>query len=339
MKAGATRALALPYLAALGPTSLVLGPRGMLPPFHWLAQLPPTVNTCTAMASASGRPGAAVVLLRFSSSARPELVVKLGGRVEQEALGLQRFGPGARSAGARVPDAVWSGRRGDVPVLAQTVVSGETGAGRLAGRPDTAYELLERVAAWLQRWNALSAEVQQLSRAQIERLILGPATTVASALGVAGYLTQLERLCRACEGRRVPLVAAHNDLTVANLLLTESHPLGIVDWEESALGCLPLGDAYSIADAAAAVHDYRDRPAAFDACFGATGSFTALTRRLISQAGHAHGLDGELVELCLHSCWLRHAANELERSTSQDAESPFLEILRRFVTRPKPAVG
>jgi hypothetical protein len=275
-----------------------------------------------------------VVLLRFSSAADPDLVVKVGGRVEREALGLRQLGPAARAAGARVPEALWSGRRGDVPVLAQTAVSGHVAARRLAGHRDRAFDLLEGVAAWLQRWNALSAEAQPLSRVLLERFVLAPAAKLASGLAVEGYVTRLERLCAACQGRTVRLVAAHNDLTAANLLLAEASPLGVIDWEESGAGRLPLGDlAYSIADAAAAVDRYRDRPAAFDACFAGNGGFADQAQRLITEAARDQELDIDIVELGMQACWLGHAANELDRSASDDSERPFLEILRRVAKR------
>jgi hypothetical protein len=37
-------------------------------------------------------------------------------------------------------------------------------------------------------------------------------------------------------------------------------------------------------------------------------------------------IEPDVVELCFHACWLRHAANEAARG---DDPRPFAEILRR----------
>ncbi len=127
----------------------------------------------------------------------------------------------------------------------------------------------------------------------------------------------------------MPFVAAHNDLTAANVLVDEDGRLAIVDWEHAAPGCLPLGDlAYAVADVAAAVAGYRDRPEAFAACFAPGAAFADLTRGLLHGAARSRGIDASAVELCLQACWLHHADNAL-RNLGGEGERPFLAILQR----------
>ena len=130
----------------------------------------------------------------------------------------------------------------------------------------------------------------------------------------------------------IPLVAAHNDLTAANILVDGRAAPAVVDWEEAEPHALPLGDlVYMVADFFAAVDAYRDRVRAF-------GDASALTRELVERAARTHALDDAAVQLCISACWLRHAANERrERGADGAAARPFLGILARVAegaTRP-----
>ena len=118
---------------------------------------------------------------------------------------------------------------------------------------------------------------------------------------------------RAAEGRAVKLVAAHNDLTTANVLVAHDGRLGIVDWDTAAPRALPLTDLfYAVADAEAATRGFADRVAA---------TSVEHERRFRD----ALGLDDAVADLCFHACWLRHAANE---SLRDQETRPFLEIAR-----------
>ena len=257
-----------------------------------------------------------------------QLVAKVGGglparRELGEGRALAELGPAARAAGADAPTLVEEGKLGDRPLLVMTGVDGRPASALLAERPSRQGALVERIATWLLHWNAATAVETTFSRDLLEREVLVP----ARALGVSdAYLFALERNGGAVEGRPVKLVAAHNDLTTANVLVGRGGRLGIVDWDTAAAQALPLGDhLYLLADAEAAKHGFADRPAAFMSNFERPPA--ALERRL----AHALGLDREIADLCFHACWLRHAANESLRPESETR--PFLEIVRTIAER------
>ncbi len=310
-------------------TSELWVPRGGPGAFDWIARLEPALPSCSALAVTNGRPGAAAVLLRFCAAPEPDLVIKVGDRAAREAEGLRTVAPGAGEAGALVPRLTWEGEQGGIAVAAQTPLHGEPALRWVRGAGGRADALLERVAEWLRRWNESSASVQPLSRDLLERWLLAPAARLAPELRRPGYVERLHALCEACAGARIPLVAAHNDLTVANLVVNGS-ALGVIDWEESTADGLPLRDlAYAIADRAAAVDGYADRPGAYDAVFGRARGRHGPARALIAESARVLGLGPEVAEMCLHACWLHHAANELDRAVPGAPERPFLEILRR----------
>jgi hypothetical protein len=227
-----------------------------------------------------------------------------------------------------VPEVLWCGRRHGVSLLAQTPLPGERADRRLRGDTSGARELMRRLAGWLARWNASTAQPRQLGADDVEELVLAPARGLAPELGIDGYVGRLELLAKRCVGRTVPFVAAHNDLTAANVQLGPDGG-GVLDWEAAAPAMLPLGDlTYAIADAAAAVAGYADRAGAYQACFEPGGAFWEPARGAIDVAVRAHGLDDDQRRLCLQACWLHHAANERERDAS-DPRRPFLAILRR----------
>jgi diketogulonate reductase-like aldo/keto reductase len=177
-----------------------------------------------------------------------------------------------------------------------------------------------RIVDWLLRWNTATAVETTLSRELLEREVLGP----ARALGPV--VPELERLAHAAEGRPVKLVAAHNDLTMANVLVGRGRPLAIVDWDTASGETLPLGDLfYAMADAEAAADGYRDRLSAFMSRLD--GPPSEHERRL---AG-ALGLDEDVADVCFQACWLRHAANEALRPAQ--IERPFREIVRAIAER------
>jgi hypothetical protein len=260
-------------------------------------------------------------------------VAKVGGRAPREATALRRLGRSARRSGAVVPECLWSGEHHGVPVLAQQALKGESWSRRLAADPRRLPGFLESVAAWLGRWNSASVQPTALTAARLESLVLVPARRVCAQGAMDHLLRSVQELCARCQDQVVPLVGAHNDLTAANLLSADGDRLGIIDWEESREGCLPLGDlAYVAVDAVAAADAYRYRAAAFAACFRRPGAPALLTRRLLAASAAALQLSPDVVELCLQACWLGHAANELERD--EGAEGAFNEIIADIARRP-----
>jgi aminoglycoside phosphotransferase (APT) family kinase protein len=118
----------------------------------------------------------------------------------------------------------------------------------------------------------------------------------------------------------------HNDLTMFNVLLDGTR-LGVVDWEAAADRGLPLTDfAYAAVDAVAAIGRYEDRLRAFRDSFMSASPYSRAIAtaqlRLVSELEIAP----EVAELCLHACWLRHAANAQQRSAARREDS-FLDIV------------
>jgi hypothetical protein len=330
----ARQAVQLPVLRRLAPLSQLFVSHDMPAPFDWLSSLGRPLTGCTAIALTSGRPGAATVLMRFAATAEADLVAKVGGRAHDEAIAAGRLRAGAQQAGAVVPEVMWSGTHHGNPVVALQAVAGERWSRRLLAHPARLPELLEPLAAWLLAWNAATAQATALTATRLESFVLAPARRICAAAGLHELLRRVERLCVECEDRVVPLVAAHNDLTAANILLADDGRLGVVDWEESGERCLPLGDlSYAAVDAMAAVDGYRDRAGAFAACSQRVGGPSTLTRRLVTTSARALDLPREIIELCLHACWLGHAANELERDVAAGVR-PFGDIAADIAGRP-----
>ena len=329
-KRAAARAHALSGLSAIAPTSVVFRRPGARPLFDWLSGVAAPTEASTAIVSTSWRPHGATVLHRFGAAQTPDAVVKLGGGAAEERGALDRLGAEARTAAVDVPAVLATGTRAGLSLIVETPVAGSPAPGLLRESPARAAELLRGLFRWLEAWNAATAAPRPFRRADGERLLFGPALRLAPGLADAdAHLLRLYRLIEACTDRPMPFVAAHNDLTAANVLVDENERLGIVDWEHAAPDCLPLGDlAYAAADVAAAVAGYRDRPEAFTAAFAPGGAFAALTRELLHGAARSLGIDAPAVELCLAACWLRHADNELRRLDGE-GERPFLAILER----------
>jgi len=337
VKRVAARALALPGAPSVGATSAVFRRPGARPLLAWLCAFGASGPPCTAIMARSWRPTGAMVVHRFGAGAAPDAIAKVGGGAAREARALRAVGPAARGASADVPTLLAQRSLDGLPVVIETPVAGSPAPRLLRGAPSSAQALMRAIARWLAEWNSGTAVRRRLKPADADRHALGPAKRLSPLIGDGGaYLSRIKRMCDQCVGRVVPFVAAHNDLTAANVLLDERGGLGVVDWEMAAPECLPLGDlVYAAADFAAAVDEYRDRPAAFAACFEPSGSFADLTGELLRDAAGSLALDAEALELCVQACWLHHADNERrEAGIRQLPGRPFLAILKRAAVRP-----
>ena len=328
----AGRALALTRVAFRGRTSTVYRRPGARPMLSWLADAVPSAavgDRLPAVVGSSWRRGGSTVIHTFSAGV-PEGVVKLGAAAPGEARALTSVAAGARTDAVAVPVVVREGELSGVPLLVETPIAGTLAWSELRGKPRLAAELLDLIARWLSAWNATTMTARSFGPEEAERWLLGRARSLAPLwTGGPRYLAWLERACESCAGASLPLVAAHNDLTAANIVLTGSETIGIVDWERAEPAASPLADlAYAAVDFTAAVSGYRDRPAAYSSCFLDGGREAEQTRRLLREATAALALSQPLAEVCLHSCWLRHAANEAEHLAGEpEAERPFLRIL------------
>ena len=329
----AGRALAATSAGSRGRTSTVFRRPGAEPMLAWLnaaVQSHAGGSQLSAVISRSWRRGGSTVIHSFSAGV-PDAVVKLGAAAPSEVRALARVAAGARGEGVAVPAVVREGALGDVPLLVETPIAGSLAWSELRGDATGAARLLDLVARWLAGWNAATAVARPFGPAEAEHWLLARARSLAPLWpGGREYVSRLERLCRSCEGVALPMVAAHNDLTAANIVLAGGGAIGVVDWERAETAAPPLGDlAYAAVDFNAAVKGYRDRPAAYAACFLDAGRERERTARLIGESASALGIGDPLAELCVHACWLRHAANERDQLDGEpDAERPFLEILK-----------
>jgi hypothetical protein len=255
--------------------------------------------------------------------------LKRYGDDDQEANLLCQLGPLARSAGAEVPELLGIHETTGRTVFLQTGIKGRTVAAILSSQSRRLVEILERLTRWLEVWNLSTAAPKPLNSERLNQEILAPAELLASQLQNGNeFLDRLNGLCASVLGQTIPLVAAHNDLTMWNVLLDENRKLGVVDWEAACEQGFPLLDFfYSVTDAVAAMNDYRNRPQAFQACFATTGKYYKPVRNLLSNLQRNLGISDSLTEICFYACWLHHAVNENRRTTPAEPR-PFLEIVQ-----------
>jgi hypothetical protein len=319
-----------------GPSGAVYRHRAQDQLARWLFELdgaPPEGGSC--LLTLTGRDPRGALLYRFRDGASaPDAVAKISPHARDEIRGLREIAPQAARAGVRVPELLGATELGAVPCALQSVVAGR-GADRLVEDGSlTAEELQALVGRWLESWSRSTAHVCELGEAEVERFVFAPLAQIpALATGHAAYLDHLRALAAGAIGRRCPLVAAHGDLTAANIVVAGHADIGVVDWEASADASLPLADfLYAAVDAVAARGAYADRPGAFLSCFAPGGDAAYPVERLRSQLAGALALDNVLQELCFHACWLHHAANESAASGSSDG--PFVTILLAVAADP-----
>jgi hypothetical protein len=282
--------------------------------------------------------GGSVLLHPVPRGGETGVVVKLGldpGReVLAEGEALEKLGPAARLAGAEVPTPLPGRPFPGAQVLAQTRVAGELLAPALMRRPERLGRVLASVSAWLEQWHRLTMVRSEQVGERLNRELLTPLEALTPLLHACDeYVAAVRARCAALASNPAPLAAAHNDLTMWNLLLDRDGRLGVVDWESAEEAALPLKDFfYAMVDAVAATGGYEDRVSAARDCFGAGGRHATTVGRFQNAVARAVGASPELVEVSFHACWLGHAANEL-RSAGPSDEAPFREIVQWLVER------
>jgi hypothetical protein len=287
-------------------------------------RLPDLVPGCAPHRLMVVRSRAVIVAVWPVRGRTPLAFLKLGS-VGAEAALLARLADAARRAGAAVPRVLGQDRA----ALALSVVPGTAAAPLLGARPQRREEVTRAVDAWLRRWHECAAQPRALTTVDVERLLLGPVRRLAGTVA-SSYSNWLAARAAPLVGRAIPLAPAHQDLTMANVLL-DGGRLGIVDWETAADEALPFVDLpYAVADAVTASERYADRVGAFERCFGRRdGSEAHLARELLGAASRVAGADA--VALAFHACWLSHAANDLERA---GPGAPFVAIAAAIAADP-----
>ncbi len=253
--------------------------------------------------------------------------------VGREAEGLGDIGDRAGQFGVQVPRLLGRGRLGGRPFVAESAVVGEKAALFLRHDPRKLQALLTQLTEWLVAWNSATIQPRVLTEDILDGILLQPAAELLSQTdGYEAYRRQLQALASRVVGKEGPVVAAHGDLTMVNVLVDDAGRLGIIDWETGRPAELPLMDFfYAVVDAAAAVDDYRDRPAAFAECFAPAGRYRPLVAPLQQSCEQALGLSEDQVALSFHASWLKFALDERDES-AKAAPDEFLQIVRHAAT-------
>lgn len=303
--------------------------------FDWLNRVDGR-TACTPLVSRSPRPDARVaVVLRFPAREPPDLAIKVGldaagrERVNAERRSLGLLGPAARAAGAEVPTLV-PDRTGPAWRLVTSALDGIPAATVLAVSPDRCEAILSRLADWLLAWNRATQATTTAGSEMLDQTLLRPVRDLAAA-GKASpaYLAAMHHLADDLSGEPINSVATHNDLTMANVIVKQKG-LGVVDWESAQATGLPLSDLfYALADCTARA--LRSNPArAIVQQLSQRGSGASVTLPdLIGEHARALRLTEPQTRLAFHTCWLRHASEELRRG---QARGPFLDVLSAITT-------
>ena len=322
--------------SALPAVGLVARRPGAPPLFGWMSRERQAHGQAGCAAIALSGPGkASAVLHHFTDRSRvPSAIVKVAlaqaaaTPIVVEGALIKRLGGDAERAGAQVPRVRLAALANDRPALFQTVLRGRPLALLLAEDPQRLPAAVESVAGWLERWGCLSQHSSDLCPTWLQRHVLDPLDQIEPQVGAyAPYRAWLQECCAAVAGTTQTCVAAHNDLTMWNVLQDEFGGLGVVDWEAGQSSFFPLTDLfYATVDAVAATNGYADRLAAFQACFVAGGAHAAPIAAYRARMGQALGIGSAWAQLCFHACWLHHAANE-QRARPAGQLGPFGQIV------------
>jgi hypothetical protein len=320
--------------AALSPLGLVVRRRGSSPSFEWLPRLTGTAAASVVISRLRPAGAGSFVVHGFGrGDARASLVAKIvpvaEATLDRESSTLvSGAAVSARAAGANVPGLLGSGTLGNARVLVLERLDGHLAATLLARSPERFEDVLGRITRWLVEWGRITARTTRLESASLDDWILRPARLLAAAIDPGGaYVARLEHLCAEASGQEVVITAAHNDLSMWNVVVANDGRIGVVDWEAASTRSLPLVDFYYAAvDATAATRGYADRLRAFTGVFGDASVPSGRTAELESIVLNGLSIDRTCARLAFHACWLHHAVNELQRSGVQSG--PFVRIVQ-----------
>ena len=327
-------------------SALVVRRPGAPPLAAWLSELG-TANAAGRLPVLTLSPHhrQAVVQWPGDDGTAPSIAVKVAfgeerdGAVRAEAAALTDLAPTAAEAGALVPRLLRV-RSAPRVAIAETVVPGEVAAAVLARAPERFPDVVLALGAWLLEWNVRTvshdaADANEL----IRRALLEPAALLAPTLpGGPAYLEHLDELARTAAADEVPVLAAHNDLTTANVLVASGGWIGVVDWEVATARALPLGDLlYAVVDAWMAASGGAREDAA-RACQDASTAPGRLLASLAQEAVAALGLSDAVAAASVHACWLGHAVNEQARGERGGGDEAFRKIVAGLARDPESAL-
>jgi thiamine kinase-like enzyme len=200
----------------------------------------------------------------------------------------------------------------------------------LARDPGQLGRLATAVADWLRAWGNSTTSATVADSAALDELLLAPLEQVTSAVSTPpAYRDALHRLAGRLEGHELVLTAAHNDLTMANVL-DAGDSIGVVDWELATAAGLPLRDLwYSLADALVRARDLTHAEAV-DTLVRRAPEIPAALARAPANLSAELSLGRDQSLLGFHACWLAHAADELRRGRS---DGPFVAVVRQVASQ------
>jgi hypothetical protein len=304
---------ALRVATSVLPGALVLRRPDAPPPLAWLGE----PRSGAFSVRRSPRTGA-VLVESLDRWGRKLVTAKVAATAREEHARLTALAPAARRAGADVPDA----RLVELPgafALVQRSVRGRSAARLLMRSRRRPEDVIELLTVWLTEWGKLTRRSLPFGATAARQELLDDLECLAPKLE-APYVTWVRERCVALDGVEVPVVAAHRDLTMWNVLLDDGR-LGVIDWESATDDALALVDfEYAVVDALAAAGGYRSRVAAYG---DASAAWVATFRDALVDALEVPVTASELAS---HACWLHHAANEQRRPEGEGR--PFLEIAR-----------
>lgn len=340
-----SRIAAVPRLFSrlLGPVAVVAQRPGAPLPMDWAFRAAGRRDSPAGAVVQVGwrcTPDRSVALCFDETTTTPSVVAKVAWdeasahRLRLEEKALREVAPSAECAGTRVPAVSFSGMLGAHAVLVEAGLDGQRASSLLRSSPGRCGELLERLAGWLECWSLATATASTVDDRVILSILELLSAVDLPAAELSDHLNRLQALADSVRGQPCPAIAAHNDLTMWNVLRTTSGTLGIVDWEEAHRTGIPLADFYyAAADAVSATDGYRDRAAAVRSCFTSDGRQRRLVRPLEHRLQSALGISAGVAQLCFHGCWLRHAVNELRASAPGDPR-PFRDIVSWLARHP-----
>lgn len=331
---GAPRLLA----RALPSVAVIVRREAARPLFEWLTQLTGERDGRLGVVVTGAPPESKLVVLAGGLGTKQvpiaaKVAEVASSRLDREAGILREIAPSARLTGVEVPKPAVVRRLSGRSLLLEDRLAGQVAAALLASRARAFPSVVCSVADWLDAWHRSTVVVRTLEPTELRRYVLEPAESLEGELQNGGaYVKWLTERTRAIAAAPFPLVGAHNDLTMFNVLVRRNG-LAVVDWESAAVERFPLTDlAYAAVDAAAAADRYEDRAMAFEDCLSSGGRHVRLVGRLLRRLATAVGATEEAAELSFHACWLHHAANE-QRDARIDTERPFVAILRQVADR------
>lgn len=324
-------------LSQLLPSVVIVACREDAGSTHWLSAASGQPVLPLVATSWRSKQGSAVAFAIPVEGGEPQALAKYasGQRAESiisEADALALLSPAARRSGLRLPTPLGTAGGG---WSLQSVVPGRPLAMLVREQGIDLEPIHAATSQALLAWNVETCTETVVDPDFIEHWLFEPYDVIARDLEPDhGYRNRLEVAARSLLGRKVTVVAAHNDCSAPNLIWDEQHGPGLIDWETATATAPPLGDlAYSLCDLAYQSQGLADRADAFRACFVSGAGAGSRHLQDVIAWKNACGDEEPWLALAFHACWLMHARNE--KLANNGKEHPFLSIVQEMARWPQ----